>query len=318
MPNRKRLLSSDYTMKRRNRSMNIIEKFKLLISQNFLARQIVLAVSLLLILFIVVSVSLSLFTRHGQKYRVPNFAGMTIDEARKASSKLKLRLEVIDSVFVATKAKGIILEQYPKAGNFVKSGRRIFLTTNTFSPKMVPVPYVTGFSLRQAKNKIVGAGLVISKLTYKQDIATNNILGQRYKGKNITQNGTMGEIGSGVELIVGHNPADPDPIVPGLVGLTVDQARNRLWEAGFNVGSIDQDDNVNAENFKNSKVYSQSIEKNRPAMFGRSISFKITMDEKKVSNGVNAMNREAEAYQREQEALLQDSLNLSEQNIIPE
>ena len=298
--------------------MNVIEKFKLLISQNFLARQIILAASLLLLLFIAVSVSLSLFTRHGQKYRVPDFSGMTLDEARKASAKLKLRLEVIDSVFVSTKAKGIILEQYPKANNFVKSGRRIFLTTNTFSPKMVPVPYVTGFSLRQAKNKIVGAGLTISKLTYKQDIATNNILGQRYKGKNITRNGTMGEIGSGVELIVGNNPADPNPVVPGLVGLTVDQARNRLWESGFNVGSIDQDDSVNADNFKDSKVYSQSIGKNRPAMFGRSISLKITMDDKKVANGVQTMNRDAEAYQREQEALLQDSLNIAEQDLIPE
>ena len=165
------------------------------IRENILLRHIILAISSIVILLVVTQIVLAIATRHGQRYKVPDFKGMTLDEARRAARKNDLKLEVIDSMYVAKMTRGAIIEQYPKAGNVVKSGRRIFLTTNTHKPKMVPVPYVTGFSLRQAKNKIVGAGLVIDRLIYRNDLATNNILDQTYNGKRVSA-GTevMGEI----------------------------------------------------------------------------------------------------------------------------
>lgn len=253
------------------------------IRENFLLRNIILAVSLIVILLVVTQIVLSIATRHGQRYNVPDFKGMTLDEARRAAKKNDLRLEVIDSIYVAGMAKGAIIEQYPKAGNVVKSGRRIFLTTNTHKPKMVPVPYVTGFSLRQAKNKIVGAGLVIERLEYKSDLATNNVLDQTYKGKRVSAGGqVMGEVGSGVTLVVGMNPVDPDPYVPDLSGLTVDQACNKLWEAGFNVGEIAYDGGYNAVNSSEARVYGQSLPRRSTAMYGRTISLKATTDKAKI------------------------------------
>lgn len=287
--------------------MNIINQIKRLFQENILFRNIVLAILILLTLFYITVFSLAIYTRHGQKYKVPDFSGMSISQAEKASKELELRLEVIDSLYVSTAEKGVILEQYPKSGNVIKSQRRIFLTINTFKPKMIPMPYVAGFSLRQAKNKLIGAGFVIDKLIYRDDIATNNVLEQKYNGKNITpKSNAMGEVQSGVTLIVGLNPVDLDPIVPNVIGLTADQAKSRLWEYGFNVGSVDFDSGSDKENPSSLKVYSQSLPVSSRAMYGRSISISLTSDLSKVSKG--AKDAEAEAKKQAQLLIIEDSL----------
>lgn len=263
--------------------MNVIKRLIEKINSNFLLKQIILAVSIIVILLVCTQIVLAIATRHGQRYEVPDFKNMTLAEARKAASKNDLRLEVIDSVYVIGMKRGAIVEQYPKAGNVVKSGRRIFLTTNTYKPKMIPIPYVTGFSLRQAKNKIVGAGFVIERINYVDDLATNNVLDESYNGKRIAYGSKMmGEVGTGITLKVGRNPVDPDPYVPNLKGLSVIQAKNRLWEAGFNVGEVTYDEGYNPTEAADARVYEQSIAAGRTAMYGRTISLKASTDDEKV------------------------------------
>ncbi|MEG1648805.1 MAG: PASTA domain-containing protein, partial [Rikenellaceae bacterium] len=238
---------------------NILHKFRRRIEEDIIFRNIVLAISVVLIVIILLYISLGMFTRHGQRNVVPDFNGMTIEEAMMESEKLGLQFEITDSLFVASKPKEAILEQYPKPGNFVKRGRRIFVTTNSFTPKTVPMPYVSGFSLRQAKNKIIGSGFVIDKIIYREDLATYNVLQQLYKGKEITTHqNIMGEIGSGVTLVVGLNPVDPEPIIPNLIGLTTNEAKNRLWEAGFNIGNIEYDNDIDDDNRAQAKIYNQN------------------------------------------------------------
>ncbi|MFI3315808.1 MAG: PASTA domain-containing protein, partial [Rikenellaceae bacterium] len=186
----------------KEREYSFIQKIKFALEENFVVRNVVLAVSIFVIAAILVFWSLNLFTRHGERLTVPNFSDMTIEQAIEASKEFDLEFMVIDSLHITKKPKGVILEQYPKPGNFVKKGRRIFITTNSFTPKMIPIPYVAGFSLRQAKNKIVGSGFVIDKITYKEDLATFNVLKQTYANKEITAGKeVMAEMGSGISLV---------------------------------------------------------------------------------------------------------------------
>lgn len=289
----------------------MFEKIKYRLEEDIFLRNVVIAISVILIAVCLIAISLSVFTRHGQKHKVPNFSGMTVAEAERAAKELELDLEVIDSIYVPTAAKGVILEQYPKPDNVVKSKRRIFLTVNTFSPKMVPMPYVAGFSLRQAKNKLIGAGFTIEKLIYVDDIATNNVIEQQYNGKIISQNSDInGEVSTGVVLKVGLNPVDPDPVVPGIVGLSVEQAKNRLWEYGFNVGDVELDANINYENIDEAKIYAQSVPKSARVMYGRTISMKATLDKELINKGLT--NSETESRKQiEIDRLRQDSTELS-------
>ena len=70
----------------------------------------------------------------------------------------------------------VVLDQLPEKGVEVKPGRTIYVTINSFSQKRVPVPYVAGRSLRQAKNMLEIAGLEIAELVYRPDMATNYVL----------------------------------------------------------------------------------------------------------------------------------------------
>ena len=139
---------------------------------NYVVRNIVLAVSLLVIVLFAANLLLNLFTRHNKHVEVPDFMNMTLDEALAASRGDKLRIEVNDSLYVPAFDPGVILEQRPAAGTEVKPGRRIYVTVNSSQQRMIDVPYVAGYSLRQAKNILETAGLEIEKLVYVDDIAT--------------------------------------------------------------------------------------------------------------------------------------------------
>lgn len=102
----------------------------------------------------------------------------------------------------------------------MKSGRRVFVTINSYRQKMVTIPYVTGFSLRQAKSNLEMAGLGIDKLIYQNDIATNNVLEERYNGKIIHPGSKMqAEMGAGITLVVGLGSDATAQAVPRLAGL---------------------------------------------------------------------------------------------------
>ena len=83
---------------------------------NYVVRNIVLAVSLLVIVLFAANLLLNLFTRHNKHVEVPDFMNMTLDEALAASRGDKLRIEVNDSLYVPAFDPGVILEQRPAAG----------------------------------------------------------------------------------------------------------------------------------------------------------------------------------------------------------
>ena len=116
---------------------------------------------------------------------VPDFSGMPLAEAQRKAHDRDLVLAVNDSLFVPAYEGGIVLDQLPEGGVEVKPGRTVYLTINSFRQKMVPVPYVAGRSLRQAKNMLEIAGLGIDRLVYRADMATNYVLAEYCDGQEV-------------------------------------------------------------------------------------------------------------------------------------
>lgn len=265
---------------------------------NFL-RNVILAVCAIIVFVCVVSVLLSMFTRHNKYQDVPDFAGMSIEQAEHAAKKGELVIELNDSLYVPTSPAGAIIDQMPKPGTQVKAGRRIFVTVNSHGRKMVKIPYVTGFSLRQAKNNLQIAGLEIDRIIYQEDIATNYVLEEQYKGSAITENSTKkAEQGSGITLIVGLNPGEPLPVMPKFIGLTLNEAKSRIWEAGMNVGMITYDDDISLMDRNEARVYKQSPSQMRRVDPGTSVDLFFTLDDGRVRRGAVAADSLAKQYLR--------------------
>lgn len=187
--------------------------------------------------------SLQLITRHNRELTVPSFTGMTIEQARKAAEDASLRIDITDSVYINRMERGIVYKQLPEAGSKVKKNRRILITINSLTPKLTPVPSLVGYSLRQAKTEINSAQLRTGKLQYVPDMATNNVLKQKYKGKEI-QPGTMIETDSEIDLVLGLSPDDNITYIPQVNGYQLMTARDIIIENSLNVGKIRFDETV--------------------------------------------------------------------------
>lgn len=288
--------------RRRRQVSSVLTRLYDTIRGNVLLRNLVMALCLGIILYFVVNLCLGIYTRHGQKFIVPSMIGHTLSDAQRMAAEGELRLEVIDSLYMPKQKPGMILDQSPKPGMGVKSGRRIFLTVNASRPRTDVIPYVTGYSLRQAKNMLETKGFEIEKLVYRSDMATNNVLDELYKGKSITQGSrTEAELGSGITLVVGVNHSSPLPRIPKVIGLTLREAKSRLWEVGLNVGNVKYDSGITGTETEDARVYRQEPNQQSRTDYGGKVSLWLTLDTQKIASSSKSSDAAARRYAVDEE-----------------
>ncbi len=260
---------------------------------------IVNALMIAVIIFIMAIVAhfvMQIGTRHGSRRTVPDFAGMPLKEAIRTARDCDLELRINDSLYVPAYEGGIILDQLPEKGVEVKPGRKVYITINSFRQKMVPVPYVAGRSLRQAKNMLEIAGLEIKELIYRPDMATNYVLEQELNGKPVTASSRFeSEMGSGVTLYVGAESDSRYTVTPQLVGQSLRAAKSRLWESGLNIGAVVYDEGINLLNQKDARVYIQNPSAERGTTLGAKVDLTLTLDMTKLTSHRSAAIKQADA-----------------------
>ena len=213
------------------------------LKENILIKHIILAgCSLLVVIFLLFTI-LKFITRHNQEFVVPSFINMTVEEAEAVARQYELRLEVTDSVYINRMAPGAIFRQNPEAASKVKKNRRILLTINANQPKLVKMPELVGYSLRQAQSELVSNQLSLGKLIYVKDIATNNVLGQLYKGRAIGE-GEKIPSESVIYLKLGINETDSTTYIPEIRGIPYRLVREKLAENSLNLSKAVFDESV--------------------------------------------------------------------------
>lgn len=255
---------------------------------------VVLLASLALLSYFAMSVG----TRHHSRRTVPYFEGMTFDEAQRAAAENDIEIVINDSLYVSEYVGGAVLDQLPKGGSIVKPGRKIYVTVNSFRQQMVDVPYVAGFSLRNAKNLLVKAGLGLD-IKYSPDFAQNNVL-EQYVGDEKVEKGSNLKIekGSKVLLIVGLSSKATAIFAPSVVGRSLVEAKNSLWDLGINVGEVTYDAGIKAVDKNKAKVCWQSVASGRYIPYGGKVSLQLTCDNAKLEKarkGVDVKDLEEKA-----------------------
>jgi beta-lactam-binding protein with PASTA domain len=258
---------------------------RFLFSRVFL-KHLAIAAGVTLILLTAILLFLRIYTRHGQALSVPDLTGLSIEEADSVLAERKLRMHIVDSVFDMNATRGSVIDQNPRPEFKVKEDRTIFLTINAFNPEIIPMPNVSGVSLRQASAILQTAGLKIGKLTYVPDIAVNNVLQQKYRG-NVIEEGDSIPRGSKVDLVLGRGLSNEKTAAPDLVGLFLDEARQRITERYLNLGAIiydrsieNADDSALAFVWKQRPVYSE--EEEILINLGSSVDIWLTVDSTKL------------------------------------
>ncbi len=266
-------------------SQQLIEKVKFYATQTFL-KHVLLAFGILLLLTTFVFISLNIYTNHGDEITVPDLNGLKITEIEEVIDDNDLRFEITDSVYYIDRVRGTVIEQNPPANFKVKKDRIIFITINATQTQMVRVPNVTNVSLVQAKSDLETEGLLVGNLNYIPDIATNYVLQQKFKGKQI-EPGQLVPKGSAIDLTLGKDiENEENTYIPSLFGLKKKEALAKATDFYLNIGSIVYDKSIKTlTDSLNAKVWKQSPDASRnvPATLGANINIWLTVDKKKLT-----------------------------------
>ena len=251
---------------------------------NWIVKNLLLAVLTVVVLVVGAGILLKVLTRHNEEIKVPDFSNMTISEARTAALAHNVRIDVTDSVYIKRMGRGTVYRQVPAAGSMVKKGRRISLTINSVLPKRITMPNLVGYSMRQAKAELSSRGLNLGKLIYVEDIATNNVLKQIFRNREIKP-GTPVESESRIDLVVGLSNMDNTTYAPTLYGIRYLSAIDAVHNSSLNINGLSFDNTVKTYNDTlNSFVYRQEPDTSSvsPLLMGSEMRLYFTLDESKI------------------------------------
>jgi beta-lactam-binding protein with PASTA domain len=214
-------------------------------SKEFLKHLLWITLGTAVLLFLI-QLSLRLYTHHGQKIQLTRFIGMEIGSAISSGERNDFEIVVSDSVFIVGKTGGIIIDQNPKPGAFVKEGRKIYVTVTKFGVETIrfgdlPPLYGNGFEQKKAELKYRDIDFVIKDYAFDPG-EPDHILEVWYNGALILSKDVRNEEiqiakGSTLECIVSKIDGG-DVIVPDLVCLSLDEANFLLSSSKLQIGEI--------------------------------------------------------------------------------
>lgn len=209
---------------------------KFFTSRTFIAN-LILALTILVLLWFLLFFLLKSYTRHGESVTVPELTGLTLSQVDKHLSSKNLKYHVTDSTFIVDRIPGEVLSQTPAANAKVKQNRRIYLTVNANNPPKVKMPNLIDKSLRLAKINLKNLGLVVGDIEFVPDMAKNAVLKQSVSGKEVIPDDEIFK-GTKVDLEVGDGLGNTKIDVPNLIGDNYEKASAYVQLLDLNIGSI--------------------------------------------------------------------------------
>ncbi len=253
---------------------------------NWIVRNLLAAIVIVVALVFGSMIFLNVVTQHNRVLTVPDFSNMTVSEAEFAAAQAGMRVEVTDSVFAKRMRKGAVRDQNPAPGAQVKEGRRILLTINALNAKKVTMPDLVGLSMRQALAELQSRGLVLGKLIYVTDMATNNVLRQ-LRGNREIEPGKVVDAETVIDLVLGLNPdTEATTYLPSVVGKRYLSAVDLIHKQSLNIKSLRFDKTVKTyDDSLNAVVYRQVPEVADSLVsvgLGSDMSLYLTLDQNLV------------------------------------
>lgn len=184
------------------------------------------------------------FFNRGGTVIVPDFRGKHIVEVMKSKPT---GLEVVrrDEKFDDRHAKDHVIAQFPEPGTVVKPGKQVLLSISLGLQK-VSVPELTGSSQREVDVALMNAQLVTGDRAY---IYSDKIAPDRIVGQSPLPSEEYG-VNKEVDLLISLGRKPEMLVLPNLVGVSMDEAKNRLKAWGLNFGRIFSRPDANREKFQ--------------------------------------------------------------------
>jgi beta-lactam-binding protein with PASTA domain len=252
--------------------------FSFIFSKLFL-KQLGIAIGIVVVISIVALLSLSHYTHHGESVKVPNLKNKNITSAIPLLESLELNYEIIDSVYLADKPAGTVVEQTPSPNEKIKKFRKVYLTINSYSKPLVTLPDVRDLSYRNAKATLEALGVLVVKIEYVPS-EYKDLVKDVKKGRLVLVPGARVTQGSRLTLVVGSTQVEGVEVsCPSFRGLRYDAAIQIANADSLNIRSVQFD--APPKNKADSSlfiVYKQEPIKGSPILIGSSINIWLSKD----------------------------------------
>ena len=257
--------------------------FRFLFSKTFVLNLIIAAVVIAVGLYLFMNF-LDSYTRHNESVEVPDINGFHFSEIENFIADKNVTFQIIDSIDDAELPRGVVVDQLPKAGSFVKPGRKIYLTINSVEPPMVRMPELRDMTLRSAINRLETYGIKVGKLIPRPSDCTNCVVDILQKEHSVKA-GTRIKKGGTVDIVVGAGLSYEMIPIPLLYELSYTQAEEKLMQSGLNLGIFQFDSTItSAEDSAKAFVYQQipNYVEGGEINLGSSIDIILTLDSNKI------------------------------------
>lgn len=236
-----------------------------------ITKTIAKVLGILLVLIILTSLYLKIYTHHGTSIFTPSFKGLSLEQAKKLAKDKHLEILIIDSVFEGYYQPGTVVDQTPSANFPVKRNRKIFIVIKAFNQPMVKMPNLVDYSLIQAQAILENNGLRVGNISFVPNPNFEHLVAeQRYKGNKIAV-GTQLPKGSKIDLLVYQNTSK-NTSIPDLIGLTYDQAIKQITRQYLNLGKVYFNSNIlTQKDSSEAIIYKQSPQEGSSSNYGQKI-----------------------------------------------
>jgi len=257
--------------------------FKKFLTSRVFLKHVGVAIALIIVLIFATMQALKIYTRHGISYPVPDFSGMTEQEALKMAKEMNVITEVVDSIYLSDTPPGVVVDQIPGAGFRIKESRVVSLIINSIMPEQVVLPRLTNISVRQAMVLAENNGLQIGQITYEPS-EYNDLVLKVKTGLNEIYPGELLYKGTHIDLVVGRIYGNTEVPLPDLTGLTIEEAQSYLTNYMLNMGVILYDYSVTTyEDSLNARIWRQTPSPGiiRNIYTGSSVDIWVSVDQSK-------------------------------------
>ncbi len=267
-------------------------------------KNILIAIAIIIGLVWASFILINIYTNHGKTELVPNLKGLSFQEAEMLLENHNLKMKIIDSIYTKEAKLGSVLEQNPAPKSIVKPGRIVYLVVNSKTVRQVPLPQILETSLRQAEAMLNSVGLQVENISYSPSDYKDLVLEVMYKGKPI-KSGTKINEGSAIVLVVGNGFGGEKSAVPYLHGMDINEAKNALTAAAYNVGGIIYDEEPSGDD-DDYFVYKQRPIAGEPASIGARIDIWLSKDKNKKDEELIQKIQEKEKIKQEEKEKTKD------------
>ena len=207
---------------------------------------------------------------------VPDVVNREESEAEQMIRDANLTVAHGEAQYDDNVAEGNVISSNPVAGTEIEEGQTVTIVVS-LGQKPATVPDIRGMSAADAEAALSAEGLVGSASEdYSDSVEAGKVISQGVDPNSEVDKGTT------VSYVVSLGPETKYVTVPGLGGYTEEQARQRLTNAGLNVGTVDT---AYSSTVSKGYVISQTASAGSSVEEGTSVGFTVSLGPESQSPG---------------------------------